>query len=341
VEFRSYKQLVNSLSIGKQLPDAIYVHTSALDTVPLELAAHVARAVAALELDRKEWNVIKFFKRDHKVALLNYPQFFDDVYPALAHVYTVDLEKGRFRESDYRNSDNPPILHRKEAFLKPNHPSVPLFREITEEGERIGLYQYPHSIGFKKSWERLISRKGYSLNEQGRLKPNASAEIVKIASPADGEVTVKRHLTAIDRDKLSAPMQALARHNYLDGEYSVFDYGCGKGDDAKELEAHGIDVAFWDPVYYPERSKKSADIVNLGYVINIIEERGERDRVLRDAFKVAALNVWKFVFRYPSLEKFLPQLPYNERSQSNRHIGFSAVYMTQNVMGNLMSDDVG
>jgi hypothetical protein len=33
---------------------------------------------------------------------------------------------------------------------------------------------------------------------------------------------------------------------------------------------------------------------------------------------VAALNVWKFVFRYPSLEKFLPQLPYNERSQSSQ-----------------------
>jgi hypothetical protein len=240
MEFRSYRQLVNSLSIGKQLPDAVYVHTSALDTVPLELAAHVARAVAALELDRKEWNIVKFFKRDHKVTLLNYPRFFEDAYPALDHAYTVDLERGTFRESHYGNSDNPPILHRKETFLKPDHPAVPLFREITEEGERIGLYQNPRSIGFKKSWERLISRKGYVLNEQGRLKPKASAEIVKVQSPANGKVRVERHLTAIDRDKLSAPMQALARHNYLDGEYSVFDYGCGKGDDVRELGAPAL-----------------------------------------------------------------------------------------------------
>jgi DNA phosphorothioation-associated putative methyltransferase len=285
MEFRDYKELVTGISSGKQLPDAVYVHETALDAVPLELAAHLARAVAALGLDQKEWNVIKFFKRDHKVALLNYPRFFDDAYPALECAYTVDLEKNTFRDSDYRNSDNPPILHRKETFVKPDHPSVPLFRQITEEGESIDLYQNTRSIGFKKSWERLISRKGYVLDEQGRLKPKAREEIVKIVSSANGEVRVERHLTAIDRDKLSAPMQALARHNYLDGEYSVFDYGCGKGDDVRELEAHGIDVTFWDPVYHPNREKKRADIVNLGYVVNVIEERKERDRVLRDAFK--------------------------------------------------------
>lgn len=285
MEFRDYKEMVKTISVGKQLPDAVYVHTSALDTVALELAAHVARAVAALELDQKEWNIVKFFKRDHKVTLLNYPRFFEDAYPALEHAFTVDLEKGTFRESDYRNSNNTPILHRKETFLKPNHPSVPLCREITEEGEKAGLYENPRSIGFKNSWERLISRKGYVLNEQGRLGPKASAEIVRVQSPANGEVRVERHLTAIDRDKLSAPMQALARHNYLNGEYSVFDYGCGKGDDVRELEAHGLDIAFWDPIYHPEGAKKRANIVNLGYVINVIEERKERDRVLRDAFK--------------------------------------------------------
>jgi hypothetical protein len=235
VEFRDYKELVKTVTIGKQLPDAVYVHTSALETVPLELAAHVARAVAALELDRKEWNVIKFFKRDHKVTLLNYPGFLEDAYPTLDHAYTLNLERGTFRESHYGSSDNPPILHRKETFLKPDHPSVPLFRGITEEGEKIGLYQNPRSIGFKKSWERLISRKGYVLDEQGRLKPKASAEIVRVQSAANGEVKVERHLTAIDRDKLSAPMQALARHNYLDGAFSVFDYGCGKGDDVRRL----------------------------------------------------------------------------------------------------------
>jgi DNA phosphorothioation-associated putative methyltransferase len=287
MEFRRYKELVSCIPVGKQLPDAVYLHRSALDLIPLELGAHLAKSVASLGLDDKEWNLVKFLKRDHKVALLNYPRFFEDAYPAIAYSYTIDLERRAFRASDYRNSDNPPILHRKETFLKPDHPSIPLFKKITEEGERIGLYVNPRLIGFKKPWERLLGRKGYVLDENGRLQPKATAEIANFRCLKKGSIRVDRHLTAIDRDKLSAPMQALARHNYLNGDYSVFDYGCGKGDDSRELEAHGLDVTFWDPVYHPDGAKKSADIVNLGYVINVIEERKERDRVLRHAFKHA------------------------------------------------------
>ena len=287
MEFRDYKELVKAIPVGKQLPDAVYVHKTALDRIPGELLAHLARVIRAMKLERKKWNLVKFYKRDFKITLLNYPTFFEDAYPGLEKAYTIDLERNSFRKSDYRKSDKPPILHRKETFLLRDHPSVPLFREITAEGEKAGLYQNVRSIGFKRNWERLISRKGYVLNEQGRLKPKARVEIVRVQSSVNGEVRVERHLTAIDRDKLSAPMQALARHNYLSGDYSVLDYGCGKGDDVRELEAHGIDVAYWDPVYHPDRGKKSADIVNLGYVINVIEERKERDRALRDAFKHA------------------------------------------------------
>ena len=287
MDFRRYKELVNTILLGKQLPDAVYVHRTAVDTMPLELMAHLARSVAALGLEDTDWNVIKFFKRDHKVTLLKYPRFFEDAYPALEHAYTIDLERSTYRESDYRNSDNPPILHRKETFLKPDHPSAPLFRKITEEGEKAGLYANSGTIGFKKSWERLINRKGYVLDDNGRLKAKAGTQITGAPASINGEVKVERHLTAIDRDKLSAPMQALARHNYLDGNYSVFDYGCGKGDDGRELEAHGLDVGFWDPVYHPKGTKRRAEIVNLGYVINVIEDCKERDRVLRDAFKYA------------------------------------------------------
>ena len=49
---------------------------------------------------------------------------------------------------------------------------------------------------------------------------------------------------------------ALCIHDMMDGEYSVFDYGCGKGNDVRELEAHGLDVTFWDPVYHPDRAKR-------------------------------------------------------------------------------------
>jgi len=43
MEFKNYKELVAKISVGKQLPDAAYIHQTALHEIPLELAAHVAR----------------------------------------------------------------------------------------------------------------------------------------------------------------------------------------------------------------------------------------------------------------------------------------------------------
>ena len=53
----------------------------------------------------------------------------------------------------------------------------------------------------------------------------------------------------------------------------MLDYGCGKGDDVRELEAHEIDVSGWDPTHNPEGALINSDIVNLGFVLNVIEER--------------------------------------------------------------------
>ncbi|HDL01689.1 MAG TPA: DNA phosphorothioation-associated putative methyltransferase [candidate division Zixibacteria bacterium] len=284
MEFKEYKELVKQIPAGKQLPDAVYIHETAIDVLPRQLGAHFARAVIDLELENEDWNIIKFFKRDHKFALLDYPEFFEDAYPSLRTSYTIDLEKNNFRKADYTKSDNPPILHRKETFLKPDHPDVPSFKAFTEEGEKIGLYENTKNIGFKKSWERLISRKGYLLDQDGHLQPKCSIQNGSDTSPELADVSIERHLTAIDRNKLSAPMQILARHNYFDGNYSVLDYGCGKGDDVRELEAHGLNINAWDPVHRQDGNKECSDIVNLGYVINVIEERKERDGVLKEAY---------------------------------------------------------
>ncbi|MDH5413390.1 MAG: DNA phosphorothioation-associated putative methyltransferase, partial [Flavobacteriaceae bacterium] len=141
------------------------------------------------------------------------------------------------------------------------------------------------NIGFKKSWERLISRKGYLLDENEHLIPKCDLAIHTESSSNIADITIERHLTAIDRNKLSAPMQILARHNYFDGSFSVLDYGCGKGDDVRELEAHGLHINAWDPVHRSDGNKVESDIVNLGFVLNVIEDRNERDNVLINAFE--------------------------------------------------------
>lgn len=98
---------------------------------------------------------------------------------------------------------------------------------------------------------------------------------------------IRREKTAIFRDRLSTPMQMLLKHQYLDGEHSIFDYGCGRGDDLRALESQGISATGWDPHYARDNPKSVADIVNLGFVVNVIEHANERAEALQSAFKLA------------------------------------------------------
>lgn len=78
-----------------------------------------------------------------------------------------------------------------------------------------------------------------------------------------------------------------ADHGYFEGSYSIFDYGCGRGDDLRELEAHGLDALGWDPNFQPDNDKVSSDIVNIGFVLNVIEDQDERLEALLVAWELA------------------------------------------------------
>ena len=274
------------MTVGKQLPDAVYVHESALTQVPEELVALALQVADSLEIPESDWNLLKFSKRNFKITFLNYPRFEEYAYPELHGNYTVDLQRLSVRKANYAKSDNPPILHRKETFVNEDYPLYSLFKEITTEGEKAGLYENSRSIGFKKNWQRLINTKGCFMDEAGRLhRKEALADQNPTAEPVISKI--ERHKTAIDRNKLSSPMQTLARHGYFDGNHSVLDYDCGKGDDVRELEAHGINVSGWDPTHQPDDTLTKSDIVNLGFVINVIEDINERRETLKKAFSYA------------------------------------------------------
>lgn len=285
MDFQTYQTQVKQIKIGKHLPEAIYIHQSALDLIPGALQILIKNICKALKIAEKQWNLLKLYKKDFKVSLLHYPTFFNEPYPQLHRSYTIDLTKLSLREANYNNSDNPPILHRRETFVSPQHPQLDFFKKFTDQGEEIGLYENSRTIGFKQSWERLIKRKGYFLDEHGFLQPLTEKPDPTPRNPFNGDID--RHKTALSRDKLSLPLFLIARRGYLNGQYSILDYGCGKGDDLREMESHGIDCIGWDPVYRPEVDLCSADIVNLGYVINVIEDKQERAETLQRAYSLA------------------------------------------------------
>jgi DNA phosphorothioation-associated putative methyltransferase len=79
-------------------------------------------------------------------------------------------------------------------------------------------------------------------------------------------------------------VQSLIRDALLRHGKTFFDYGCGRGDDVATLQANGFDATGWDPYYSPDGERRAAHIVNLGFVINVIEDRAERIEALEVAF---------------------------------------------------------
>lgn len=98
---------------------------------------------------------------------------------------------------------------------------------------------------------------------------------------------IDRRRTALRRTELSSPMQQLLSFGFLDGTHTVFDYGCGRGDDLRLLQAMGIQATGWDPVFQPREKRRRADVVNLGFVLNVIEDAEERRETLRAAFSLS------------------------------------------------------
>jgi len=89
---------------------------------------------------------------------------------------------------------------------------------------------------------------------------------------------IPRHRTALKRTALSRPAKCALRDGLITAETSVLDYGCGHGGGVELLGTQGIACTGWDPVYFPERPVEEADVVQLGYVINVIEDlREHRD----------------------------------------------------------------
>lgn len=87
----------------------------------------------------------------------------------------------------------------------------------------------------------------------------------------DTVTTVARHRTAMSRSFLSRPMQQAHDDGLLDPGTPIFDYGCGRGDDVRTLRNLGFTANGWDPAYAADEARVKAAVVNIGYVVNVIE----------------------------------------------------------------------
>jgi DNA phosphorothioation-associated putative methyltransferase len=278
--------MINNLR-GKRIGQHLYQHVSLTSGNPEEVGALITQAVViASETTSPDFNVIKIKDDGASVSLLDYAGFFEEGFPILRQYWAVDLETRTCRYRSYEDSPNPPVLHRKELLLSKQHPQYGDFTKLTKAAESLGLFDDSSSIGFYAQWGATLKKTGFYVDGNS-LCPVGNVEDDSVPTDEKSSTEIARHRTALSRSSFSAPIQLLERFGFFARGKNLFDYGCGRGDDLRGLNHNGIHAQGWDPYFAPDQPKALADIVNLGFVINVIEDPEERIEALTGAYNLA------------------------------------------------------
>lgn len=278
---------IAGLTYGKRLPTAIYVWDQTGEYLPPILRTVCAELRRRLNIG-SDANVLKFHSDQPKISFLAYPRFFEDPHPALATSVIVNLATGQVRHHSYVSRANPPILHRKESFLPPDHPAKKRFAALTKREEEAGLLTETSLIGFRLNWDRLLCLRGYALEGYHLVATAPAAPSFASTGPGPAlPVRIERHRTALARADVSKPTKTLLEYHQLRAGESFFDYGCGLGADVRAIGEMGYPASGWDPIHAPGDQRSPADVVNLGFVLNVIEDPAERVEVLSSAWALA------------------------------------------------------
>ncbi|KAM3091270.1 DNA phosphorothioation-associated putative methyltransferase [Phormidesmis sp. 146-35] len=266
--------LADRAPIGKRLLGAFYVHISALTILEPLLQNYEQLARNYLQQPITP-TLIKFSTNQPKISYLFYPNFDTDSHPALQRSIQVDLKTGEIGDRDYRDTDNPFVLHRKETFVTPDYPHYAEFAELTQQQDALGLLANSRDIGTRFGWQQRLRSHHIEVHEH------------RLACPIHAPRTapkIDRHKAALVRTTLSKPVRSALEAGLFTPETTFFDYGCGHGGDIQHILEQGFSASGWDPYYRPDTSCISADVVNLGYIINVIENPTERREAMIQAW---------------------------------------------------------
>jgi len=143
------------------------------------------------------------------------------------------------------------------------------------------------------------------VEELERLRMRSGGEDSCHGEDPPPEREIKPWLTAIVRKEMSRPTRLGFEYGIIRGK--VLDYGCGVGTDVRKLLEQGIDAYCYEPYahvprlwkYLEELARKgrlyvsteelpdnSFDTILLNYVLNVIPDPAEREKVLRDVYRL-------------------------------------------------------
>lgn len=281
IDSSAIAQICQNSNVGKLLPRALYVHIKALSALDRVLQSYEQRARSA-KIELEGVTIVKFSVDKPKISYLFYPDFDTNPHPALKRSIVVDTPTLEVSYRDYTSTDNPPILHRKETFVTPDYPLYQEFLQLTRFEVALGLLDDSRFIGTRQEWQYRLLRRGIGFVGHRLICPidPTSNNKNKIA------IRIERHKAAIVRKELSRPVRLAIEADLFKPETTFFDFGCGYGSDIERVAKRDYKSSGWDPYYRPDVPCTPADIVNLGYVINVIENIEERQEALLKAWEL-------------------------------------------------------
>lgn len=147
---------------GKVVGGAMYVHKSAFHLLNNYRLDIISQADQLNHIHCK-WNVVKFDSKFKKrLSFLDYQDFDEFEFPTLDQSYQIDLDDLTFKSRQHSNT-NPPLLHRKELLIDPNHYNFRKFYEFTKVLEKLGAFENVNKLGTKLRWEAELSRLSISI----------------------------------------------------------------------------------------------------------------------------------------------------------------------------------
>lgn len=287
---------------GKRVRGDLYLHRDAIIGLDAERRGRLDRAVALA--GESGWNVARIGTGE--ISLLRYEDFDEVPFPTLLESVNVKLDTSEVRRTSYEKRRSRPILHRKELLLPSSDPRTPRFAALTRSAEEKGLFQNAKSIGSSRAWQALLDAKNLEVR---------GAELVERGAE---HVSVARHRTALSRRALSQPVALILRMGMLGEGHCIFDYGCGQGDDVAILQANGYEAFGWDPHFKEDGERRAAEIVNLGFVLNVIESVPERIETLRAAWSFAKRALVVAVMNRASFSEAVNWKPYKDGVLTSR-----------------------
>lgn len=170
---RALSEECSGATVGKVMPDALYVHLSSIADLPVLLRVYEGCARTLLG-EVPGATLVKLRRDKPKVSYLCYPDFDDDPHPKLRETFVADLRTLRTHHRDYTPSENPPILHRKECFVSSAYPLRDTFASLTNAETEAGLLNDAAGIGTLRAWQERLATVGFTIVGHELVRTDAS-----------------------------------------------------------------------------------------------------------------------------------------------------------------------